>query len=162
MQEEALSAQRLQWQRLRDFLVHAPTNQRRMVSALIATIFAHETEAAARDQWRAITDQLRERLPKSARLMDDAEDDVLAHMGFPREHRSKIHSTNPIERLNAEIKCRTDVVGIFPNEAAIYRLVGALLLEQNDEWAMQRRYMTLETLAEVGDNPNVSLSAVTA
>lgn len=80
---------------------------------------------------------------------------------FPREHRSKIHSTNPIERLNAEIKRRTDVVGIFPNEAAIYRLVGALLLEQNDEWAMQRRYMTLETLAEVGDNPAVSLSAVT-
>lgn len=94
--------------------------------------------------------------------MDDAEYDVLAHMGFPREHRSKIHSTNPIERLNAEIKRRTDVVGIFPNEAAIYRLVGALLLEQNDEWALQRRYMTLETLAEVGDNPTVSLSAVTA
>ena len=122
---------------------------------------AHETEAAAHDQWRAVADQLRERLPKIARLMDDAEDDVLAHMGFPREHRSKIHSTNPIERLNAEIKRRTDVVGIFPNEPAIYRLVGALLLEQNDEWAMQRRYMTLETLAEVGDNPNISLSAVT-
>ena len=87
--------------------------------------------------------------------------DVLAHMGFPRGHWAKIHSTNPLERLNGEIKRRTDVVGIFPNEPAIYRLVGALLLEQNDEWALQRRYMTLETLAEVGDNPTISLSAVT-
>ena len=109
-----------------------------------------------------MTDQLRDRFPKIAKLMDDAENDVLAHMGFPKEHRAKIHSTNPLERLNGEIKRRTDVVGIFPNEAAIYRLVGALLLEQNDEWALQRRYMTLETLAVVGDNPNISLSAVTA
>jgi putative transposase len=154
------------WQRcrmhfMRNVLVHAPVGQRRMVSALIATIFAQETETAARDQWRIVADQLRERFPKIARLMDDAEDDVLAHMGFPKEHRSKIYSTNPLERLNGEIKRRTDVVGIFPNEAAIYRLVGALLLEQNDEWALQRRYMTLETLAEAGDNPTISLSAVT-
>jgi putative transposase len=154
------------WQRcrvhfMRNVLVHAPAGQRRMVSALIATIFAQETETAARDQWRTVTDQLRERFPKIARVMDDAEDDVLAHMAFPREHWAKIHSTNPLERLNGEIKRRTDVVGIFPNEAAIYRLVGALLLEQNDEWALQRRYMTLETLAGVGDNPVVSLSAVT-
>lgn len=146
---------------MRNMLVHAPAGQRRMVSALIATIFAQEAEAAARSQWRAVADQLRECLPTIARLMDDVEDDVLARMGFPREHRSKIHSTNPIERLNAEINRRTDVVGIFPNETAIYRLVGALLLEQNDERALQRRYMTLETLAEVGDNPTVSLSAVT-
>ena len=155
------------WQRcrvhfMRNVLVHAPAGQRRMVSALIATIFAQETEAAAQDQWWAVTDQLRDRFPKIAKLMDDAENDVLAHMGFPKEHRAKIHSTNPLERLNGEIKRRTDVVGIFPNEAAIYRLVGALLLEQNDEWALQRRYMTLETLAVVGDNPNISLSAVTA
>ena len=154
------------WQRcrvpfMRNVLVHAPAGQRRMVSALIATLFAQETEAAAWDQSRTVTDQLRERLPKIARLMDDAENDVLAHTSFPKEHRSKIHGTNPIERLNAEVKRRTDVVGIFPNEAAIYRLVGALLLEQNDEWARQRRYMTLEPLAEVGDNPTVSLSAVT-
>lgn len=154
------------WQRcrvhfMRNVLVHAPAGQRRMVSALIATIFAQETETAARDQWRIVADQLRERFPKIARLMDEAEGDVLAHMGFPREHWAKIHSTNPLERLNGEIKRRTDVVGIFPNEAAIYRLVGALLLEQNDEWALQRRYMTLETLAAVGDNPVVSLSAVT-
>ena len=155
------------WQRcrvhfMRNVLVHAPVGQRRMVSPRIATIFAQETESAARDQWRTVTDQLRERFPKIARLMDDAEENVLAHTGFPKEHRSKIYSTNPLERLNAEIKRRTDVVGIFPNEAAIYRLVGALVLEQNDEWALQRRYMTLEALAEVGDNPNISLSAVTA
>ena len=154
------------WQRcrvhfMRNVLVHAPSGQRRMVSALIATIFAQEMEPAAREQWRTVTDQLRERFPKIARVMDDAEDDVLAHMSFPKEHRSKIYSTNPLERLNGEIKRRTDVVGIFPNEAAIYRLAGALLLEQNDEWALQRRYMTLETLAEVGDNPTISLSAVT-
>jgi putative transposase len=153
------------WQRYRvhfmhNVLVHAPAGQSRMVSALIATIFAQETGTAARGQWRTVADQLRERFPKIARPMDDAEDGVLAHMGFPREHRSKMHSTNPIERLNAEIKRRIDVAGIFPNEAAIYRLVGALLLEQNDEWALQRRYMTLKTLAELGDNPTVSPSAV--
>jgi putative transposase len=153
------------WQRcrvhfMRNVLVHAPAGQRRVVSALIGTIFAQETEAAARAQWRTVADQLRERFPKIAKLMDEAEDDVLAHLSFPREHRTKIHSTNPLERLNGEIKRRTDVVGIFPNEAAIYRLVGALLLEQNDEWALQRRYMTLETLADLGENPNVSLPAV--
>ena len=155
------------WQRcrvhfMRNVLVHAPAGQRRVVSALIATIFAQDSEKAAREQWRVVADQLRTRFPKIAKLMDEAEDDVLAHMSFPKEHRTKIHSTNPLERLNGEIKRRTEVVGIFPNEAAIYRLVGALLLEQNDEWALQRRYMTLETLAELGDNPNVSLPAVAA
>ena len=155
------------WQRcrvhfMRNVLVHAPAGQRRVVSALIATIFAQDSEKAAREQWRVVADQLRSRFPKIAKLMDEAEDDVLAHMSFPKEHRTKIHSTNPLERLNGEIKRRTEVVGIFPNEAAIYRLVGALLLEQNDEWALQRRYMTLETLAELGDNPNISLPAVAA
>jgi putative transposase len=155
------------WQRcrvhfMRNVLVHAPAGQRRVVSALIATIFAQDSEKAARDQWRTVADQLRGRFAKIAKLMDEAEDDVLAHMSFPKEHRTKIHSTNPLERLNGEIKRRTEVVGIFPNEAAIYRLVGALLLEQNDEWALQRRYMTLETLAELGDNSNVSQPAVAA
>ena len=129
-----------------------------MVSAFIATAFAQETSEAAKQQWRGVADQLRPRLPKLATLMDDAEDDVLAYMTFPAAHRAKLHSTNPLERLNGEIKRRTDVVGIFPNEAAITRLVGALLLEQNDEWAVQRcRYMTLETMAPVGDDPIVSL-----
>ena len=91
-------------------------------------------------------------------LLDVAEEDVLAFMSFPKEHRAKIHSTNPLERLNGEVKRRTDVVGIFPNEAAITRLVGAILLEQNDEWAVQRaRYMTLETIAPLRDDLSLML-----
>ena len=91
--------------------------------------------------------------------MDQAEPDVLAYMSFPIQHRAKLHSTNPLERLNGEIKRRTEVVGIFPNEAAITRLVGAILLEQNDEWAVQRaRYITLESIAPVGDDPIVGLT----
>jgi putative transposase len=121
---------------MRNLLVHAPAGQRRVVSALVATIFAQTTKRAARDPWRIVADQLRDRFPNISTRMDAAAEDVLAHMSFPKEHRTKIHSTNPLERLNGEIKRRTDVVGIFPNEAAIYRLVGALLLEQNDEWAL--------------------------
>ena len=101
-------------------------------------------------------------LPQRATLMDEAEHDALAYMTFPREHRQKLHSTNPLERLHAEIKRRTNVVGIFPNEDAITRLVGAILLEQNDEWAVARRYMTLESIAPVSDNLTVKLPAVAA
>ena len=154
------------WQRcrvhfMRNALAHAGKSGRRVVSAFIATAFAQETAETASQQWRAVADQIRPKLPKLATLMDDAEPDVLAYMTFPREHRAKLHSTNPIERLNGEIKRRTDVVGIFPNEAAITRLVGAILMEQSDEWAVQRaRYMTLETMAPLSDNPIIMLSAV--
>lgn len=127
-----------------------------------ATPFAEADVGAAKRQWRNVADQLRPRVPKLAALMDSAENDVLAFMSFPREHRAKLHSTNPLERLNGEIKRRTHVVGIFPNEAAVTRLVGALLLEQNDEWAVQRRYMTLETFGAVSDAATVSLPAVAA
>ena len=148
---------------LRNALAHAGKSGRRVVSAFVATAFAQEDPASASRQWRTVADQLRPKLPKLATLMDDAEADVLAYMGFPAQHRAKLHSTNPLERLNGEIKRRTDVVGIFPNEAAITRLVGAILLEQNDEWAVQRaRYMTLETMAPVSDNALVSLPAVPA
>ena len=93
-------------------------------------------------------------------LMDEAENDVLAFMTFPRAHWSQIYSTNPLERLNAEIKRRTNVVGIFPNDASIVRLVGAMMLEQNDEWSLNRRYMQLEGLQTVSDTAPTRLPAV--
>jgi transposase-like protein len=154
------------WQRcrvhfMRNALAHAGKSGRRVVSAFIATAFAQDDAGAARLQWRKVADQLRPSIPKLARLMNEAEPDVLAFMSFPTSHRAKLHSTNPIERLNGEIKRRTEVIGIFPNEAAIRRLIGAILLEQNDEWAVQRaRYMTLETIAPISDNPIVGLPAV--
>jgi putative transposase len=154
------------WQRcrvhfMRNVLAHAGRQGRRVVSAFIATAFAQNDADAARIQWRRVADQLRPKLPKLATFLDEAEADVLAYMTFPVQHRAKLHSTNPIERLNGEIKRRTDVVGIFPNEAAIVRLVGAILIEQNDEWAVQRaRYMTLETIAPLSDDPAVSLPAI--
>jgi putative transposase len=155
------------WQRCRvhfmsNALAHAGKGHRRIVSAWIGTAFAEADADAARKQWRDVADQLRPRVSKLAALMDTAETDVLAFMAFPKEHRAKIHSTNPLERLNGEIKRRTEVVGIFPNEAAIVRLVGAILLEQNDEWAVQRRYMSLQTLGAISDNPTVSLPAIAA
>jgi transposase-like protein len=151
----------LTWQRcrvhfIRNALAHAGKSGRRVVSA-----FAQETSEAASTQWRSVADQIRPKVPKLATLMDDAENDVLAYMTFPKQHWAKLHSTNPIERLNGEIKQRTEVVGIFPNEDAIIRLVGALLLEQNDKWAVQRsRYMTLETIAQMSDGPIISLPAM--
>src|ERR1700732_862163 len=112
---------------------------------------------------REVADQARPRVPKLAALMEEAETDVLAYMGFPSQHRTKLHSTNPLERLNGEIKRRSEVVGLFPNEAAVTRLIGALLLEQNDEWAVQRaRYMSLETIAPLSDAPIVTLPTVAA
>ena len=107
------------WQRcrvhfMRNVLAHAGKSGRRVVSAFIATAFAQETPEAASTQWRAVADRIRPKVPKLAAILDDAEPDVLAYMTFPKEHRAKLHSTNPIERLNGEIKRRTDVVGIFP------------------------------------------------
>jgi transposase-like protein len=97
------------------------------------TAFAQDDAEAAKTQWRKIADQLRPKLSKLATFMDEAETDVLAYMTFPPQHRANLHSTNPIERLNGEIRRRTETVGIFPNEDATVRLIGAILLEQNDE-----------------------------
>jgi transposase-like protein len=154
------------WQRcrvhfMRNALAHASRQGRRVASAFIATAFAQDDAEAARVQWRKVADQLRPKVQKLAKLMNEAEPDVLAYMTFPKDHRPKIHSTNPLERVNGEIKRRTEVVGIFPNEDAVTRLVGAILLEQNDEWAVQRaRYMTLETMAPLSNDPIVSLPAL--
>ncbi|HUZ49125.1 MAG TPA: IS256 family transposase [Candidatus Dormibacteraeota bacterium] len=153
------------WQRcrvhfMRNALAYAGKGQRQMVLALINTVFAQESAEAASAQWRIVADQLREKFPKLSAMLDDAESEVLAYMQFPKAHRVQIASTNPLERLNAEIKRRTNVVGIFPNDPAIVRLVGALLLEQNDEWQLQRRYMQLEGLQTVSDNTLHRISAV--
>ena len=156
------------WQRcrvhfMRNALAHVGSKQRQMVAAAIRTAFTQETQEAARTEWRAVADRLRERFPKLGMLMDDAEDDVLAHLAFPKEHWPQLHSTNPLERLNGEIKRRTDVVAIFPNEGSVVRLVGALLLEQNDEWAASRaRYMSLEKLAQFSDDPQAKPKRIAA
>lgn len=154
------------WQRcrvhfMRNALAHVSKGQREMVAAAIRTAFVQEDHEAAVAQWRQVADSLRPRFDKLAELMDQAEQDVLAFMTFPKDHRTKIHSTNPLERLNKEVKRRTNVVGIFPNEAAVTRLVGAILAEQNDEWAVCRRYMTLETLAQIS-HPQDGLLTIAA
>jgi transposase-like protein len=155
------------WQRcrvhfMRNALAHVGARQRPMVAAAIRTAFTQETAAAARRQWRQVAEGLRARFPKLADLMAGAEQDVLAYMDFHADHRTKLHSTNPLERLNGEIKRRTNVVGIFPNEAALVRLVGAILLEQNDEWTVTKRYLSLETMAVLSDDPNVTPPALAA
>jgi putative transposase len=153
------------WQRcrvhfIRNALAHVGKGQRQAVLAMINTIFVQESAEAASAQWRTVADQLRAKFPKLAAMMDDAEQEVLTFMGFPKAHRTQIHSTNPLERLNAEVKRRTNVIGIFPNDKAIIRLVGAMMLEQNDEWSLQRRYMQLEGLLSLSDNQPARLSAV--
>ena len=156
------TAQRCRVHFMRNLLAHAGKQGRRVVSAFVATAFAQDDADSAAAQWRLVADQLKPKAPKLAALMDEAQHDVLAYMSFPREHRQKLHSTNPLERLNGEIKRRTNVVGIFPNEDAITRLVGAILLEQNDEWAVSRRYMTLESIAQTSDNLTLKLPTVAA
>ena len=158
----AASQQRCRVHWMRNALAHAAPKQRPAVIAMIKTIFAQETAEAAHQQWEQVADALREKFPKLADMMAGSREDVLAYMTFPKEHWAQIASTNPLERVNKEIKRRADVIGIFPNDAAVVRLVGALMLEQNDEWAVSRRYMTLETLGSVSHNPIVSLPALAA
>lgn len=131
---------------MRNALARVNKSQKEMVAASIRTAFTQETAENAQAQWREVADRLRPRFDKVAELMDEAEHEVLAYMQFPKELRSKLHSTNTLERLNKEVKRRTNVVGIFPNEEAVERLVGAVLLEQHEEWSVTRRYMPVETL----------------
>ena len=142
------------WQRcrvhwMRNALAHVPKGQHSMVAAALRQAFLQPDHAAAAQTWRQVADQMRRRWPKLGALMDDSEHDVLAYMTFPAQHRTKLHSTNPLERLNKEVKRRADVVGIFPNEASIIRLIGAVLLEQNDEWQLQHRYMQVEAMTDL-------------
>ncbi len=142
------------WQRcrvhwMRCALARVPKSQQTMVAAALRQAFLQADPDTAHQTWRQVADQLRPRWPKLATLMDESEHDVLAFMAFPVQHRTKLHSTNPLERLNKEIKRRADVVGIFPDERSIVRLIGAVLLEQNDEWQLQHRYMQVEAMAEL-------------
>jgi transposase-like protein len=142
------------WQRcrvhwMRNALAHVSRGQHTVVAAAIRQAFDQPDRSHAGETWRKVAEQLRPRWPRLADLMDASEHDVLAYMAFPRQHRTKLHSTNPIERLNKEVKRRADVVGIFPNEASIMRLIGAVLFEQNDDWQTQNRYMQVEAFARI-------------
>jgi putative transposase len=144
------------WQRcrthfMRNALALVPKGAQQMVAATIRTVFVQPDPQAAREQWRRVADSFRSRFPKLARLLDEAEADVLAYLAFPTEHWRQIWSNNPLERLNREVKRRTDVVGIFPTESSIVRLVGAVLAEQHDEWQISRRYFSAESLAKLNE-----------
>lgn len=156
------SVQRCRVHFMRNALACVGKKDRPIVTAALRTAFDQETLAASKEHWAKLIDAFEARHPKLADLMRRAEDDVLAYKTFPKEHWAKIHSTNPLERLNKEIKRRTNVVGIFPNEEAIIRLVGALMLEQNDEWAVTRRYMTLETVAAVCEDAAMDPALIAA
>ena len=151
---------RVHW--ARSLLAHVGAKQRAAVAAMIRTIFTQETKAEALAQWDKVADALRDKHDRLGALMDAAREDVLAYMDYPKEHWAQIASTNPLERLNKEIKRRADVVGIFPNDEAVVRLVGALMLEQSDEWAVSRRYFSLESLASLADTDALKLPAVAA
>ena len=148
------------WQRcrvhfIRDVLAIVPKSAQQMIPATIRTVFAQPDAVAARHAWRTVADSFRARFARVAQVMDEAEDEVLAYLSFPHEHWHQIWSNNPLERLNKEIKRRTDVVGIFPNSAAVIRLVGAVLAEQHDEWQVARRYFSAESLAKLRTNEEV-------
>jgi len=142
------------WQRCR---VHFTRNAqdlvarsaRSMVASAIRAVFEQPDEASARDECSRVIATLEPRMPAVARLLADAEADLLAHFAFPETHRAKIRSTNPLERLNKEIKRRTGVVGIFPDRASVIRLVGMILAEQDDEWQDGRRYFRPETMTAI-------------
>jgi transposase-like protein len=142
------------WQRcrvhfMRNLLALISRDAQQMVAALVRTIFAQPDAASASSQLAKVADSLRVRFPRVAALLEEAEEDVLAYMAFPQEHRRQLHSTNTLERLNKEIKRRTDVVGIFPNQTSLLRLVSAVLEEAQEEWRIQRRYFSAESMRKL-------------
>jgi putative transposase len=152
------------WQRcrthfMRNLLCRVPKSAQALVATLVRTVFAQPDAASTHAQHARIVDQLQERFPAAAELLADAAADLLAFTAFPKEHWRQIWSNNPQERLNKELRRRTEVVGIFPNREAVIRLIGAVLAEQHDEWAVARRYMSAESLAKTritvidGDEP---------
>ena len=155
------SHQRCRVHFIRNVLAHVAKGESEMVAAVFRTIFAQPSLEPMSKQWDKVRDELAARYPKIGPLMDDAKAEVLAFAAFPREHWRKIWSTNPLERLNKEIKRRSRVVGIFPNEAAVIRLIGAVLADTHDEWATdERRYLSEESMAKIGqtnDNDTVAL-----
>jgi len=155
------------WQRcrvhfVRNALALVPKSAAQLVAATIRTVFAQPELGMARQAWRQVADGFRSRYPKLAALLDAAEADVLAYLAFPSEHWRQIWSNNPLERLNREVKRRTDVVGIFPNEAAIVRLVGMILAEQHDEWQIGRRYFSAESLSKLASEAPTTVEAARA
>ena len=151
------------WQRcsvhfLRNMLGHCAKSQQPMISAAIRGIFQASSGQEARERLADVLERLEPIAPKVAELLLDAESDLLGFYAFPREHWTKLRSTNPLERVNREIGRRTDVVGIFPNDAALIRLAGALLIEQNDEWLVSRRYLSQESLSSVLDQDDHTLT----
>jgi putative transposase len=148
------------WQRcrvhfMRDALALVPKSAQQMVAATIRTVFAQPDAVAAREQWRRVADTFRARYGRLAEMLDAAEADVLAYAKFPPAHWHQVWSNNPLERLNKEVKRRTDVVGIFPNTAAVVRLVGCILAEQHDEWQAARRYFSAGSIAKLNDKEEV-------
>jgi putative transposase len=155
------------WQRcrvhwLRNAMALVPKTAQQMVGATIRTVFTQPDAVSTREQWRRVADGFRERFERVAQLMDEAEEDVLAYLSFPHAHWRQIWSTNPLERLNRELGRRTDVVGIFPNEAALIRLAGAVLAEQHDEWQVTRRYFSAESMSLLEQSKEVEPTPILA
>jgi putative transposase len=145
---QGVAHQRCRVHFIRNLLAHVPKAQVDMVAAVFRTIFAQPDPDSMTNTWDQVRDQLAGRFPKVGPLMDDAKAEVLAFNAFPRAHWRKIWSTNPLERLNKEIKRRSRIVGIFPNEAAVIRLVGAVLADTHDEWQTdERRYLSEASMA---------------
>ena len=138
---------------MRNLQSRVPKSAQGFVATMVRTIFAQPDAATVREQHARIVDQLETRFPDAAALLEEAGADLLAFTGFPKEHWRQLWSNNSLERLNKEIRRRTDVIGIFPNRAAVIRLVGAVLAEQNDEWQVARRYMSAESIAKALADP---------